>query len=79
MAINWAKKLEQAGNEKAQKPEGENWFTVHELRKETGYSINTAYAFIKANIASGKMEKQKGTEYSVEHQQLVRRVWYRFL
>ena len=79
MAINWAKKLEEAGDSRSQKPEGKDWFTAHDLRKETGLSNNNAYEFIKSHIASGKMEKLKGSEYSKEHNQLVRRVWYRFL
>lgn len=79
MAIDWAKKLEEAGDSRSQKPEGEDWFTIHDLRKETGLSNNSAYEFIKEHIVSGKLEKVKGSEYSKEHNQLVRRVWYRFI
>lgn len=79
MAINWAKKLEEAGNQRANEPKGDGWFTIHELRANTGYSINNSYAFVKDNIAAGKMEKFKGNTYSAEHNQLVRTVWYRFL
>jgi len=79
MAINWAKKLEEAGSEKSQKPEGKDWFTVHDLREESGFSMNSAYEFIRSQMSAGKIEKHKGTMYSKEHNQLVRRVWYRFI
>lgn len=78
MAINWAKQLAEAGNDKSEKPEGKDWFTVHDLRRESGFSANSAYEFIGSQMASGKIEKYKGTIYSKEHKQLVRRVWYRF-
>ena len=39
MAIDWAKKLEEAGDKRASKPKGKDWFTVHELRQNTGYSV----------------------------------------
>lgn len=79
MAINWAKKLEEEGNQKANEPKGKDWFTIHELRENTGYSINNAYAYVKKQMAAGKMEKFKGNTYSAEHNQLVRTVWYKFI
>lgn len=79
MAIDWAKKLEEAGNQRSNLPQGEGWFTIHELRENTGYSINYAYAYVKDQMATGKMEKFKGNTYSAEHNQLVRSVWYRFI
>ena len=79
MAIDWAKKLEEAGNQKSNTPKGEGWFTISELRQNTGYSINYAYAYVKEQMSSGKMEKFKGNIYSKEHNQLVRSVWYRFI
>jgi hypothetical protein len=79
MAIDWAKKLEEAGSKKANLPEGDDWFTIQELRQNTGYSINSAYAYVKEQITSGEMEKFKGNTYSKEHNQLVRCVWYRFI
>lgn len=79
MAIDWAKKLEEAGEARSQKPEGDDWFTVHEFKRNTGMSKSNSYEFIKDQIEKGKMEKVKGTEFSKEHNQLVRRVWYRFL
>lgn len=79
MAINWAKKLEEAGNQKAQKPEGKDWFSVYDLIENTGMGKNGAYEFLKEKIASGEVEKFKGSSWSKEHNQLVRSVWYRFL
>jgi hypothetical protein len=79
MAIDWAKKLEEAGIQKSSQPKGEDWFTIHDLRVNTGMSNNSSYDYIKTQMSEGKMEKFKGNTYSPEHNQLVRTVWYRFI
>ena len=79
MAIDWAKKLKEAGDRRATEPDGEDWFTVHDLRLNTGMSNNNAYEYIKSLLIEGKLEKFKGTKYSKEHNMTVRSVWYRFL
>ena len=79
MAIDWAKKLEEAGNQKASQPGGRAGFTIHDLKENTGMSNNNCYLFVKTQMGEGKMEKFKGNTYSAEHNQLVRTVWYRFL
>jgi hypothetical protein len=78
MAINWAKKLKEAGSSKEIKPEGNDWFTIHDLKRETGKSVTNCYVFVKEQISEGKLEKFKGSKYSNEHKQLTKAVWYRF-
>lgn len=79
MAIDWAKKLEEAGDKRASKPKGKDWFTVHDLKENTGMSNNNCYEYIRSLLVEGKLEKFKGTRYSKEHNMNVRSVWYRFI
>lgn len=79
MAINWAKKLKEVGSSKEVKPEGKDWFTIHDLKRETGKGVTNCYVFVKEQISAGKLEKFKGLQYSNEHKQLTKAVWYRFV
>lgn len=76
--MDWAKILEANTDTIANKPEGKDWFNVSEFCEESGWGKSRAYNFIKSKIESGELEVFKGNEFSKAHNQLVRRVWYRF-
>lgn len=76
--MDWAKILEENTETLAKKPEGKDWFSATEFCEKSGWGKSRAYPFIKKKIESGDLEVFKGNEYSKAHNQLVRRIWYRF-
>lgn len=76
--MDWAKQLEQDHKPKGNLPDGSDWFTINELREKSGWGKDKSYAFIKNKIESNEVEMFRGSEYSEPHNQLVRRIWYRF-
>lgn len=76
--MDWAKQLESHAKPKNNKPDGDGWFTISELREESDWGKDRAYKFIKEKLESNEIEMFRGSEYSELQGQLVRRNWYRF-
>jgi hypothetical protein len=77
--LKWVKRLEALSNSKANEPEGDGWFTALDFQKESGIGITRSHRLLRAGLADNSIELYKGSVWSSTQQQLVRRVWYRFI
>jgi hypothetical protein len=79
MATGWAKKLGDIPLPNENKPSGDDWFTINELRSKMNWGKDRTYRYVSEKIDDGLIEVYRGNEFSDAHSQLVRRVWYRFI
>ena len=79
MARSWAKGLSDIPPPNENKPSGEDWFTVNDLKEKTSWGKDRCYRYISEKLDDEKLEVYKGNEFSEAHKQLVRRIWYRFI
>lgn len=77
--MDWAKKIEELSQSRAKEPEGEGWFTADEFRQKAKIGVSRSYELLKKARDDGQVEVHAGNTYSEEMQQLVRKVWYRFI
>lgn len=77
--INWAKGLQELSKSTDKTPSGEGWFTAIDFKEESGVGINRTYILLKVGLQEKKLEKFQGTIYDEDHQQQVRKCWYRFV
>jgi hypothetical protein len=77
--LKWVERLQALSNSKANEPEGEGWFTASEFQNKTGIGITRSHRLLRAGLADKTIEIYKGSVWSETQQQLVRRVWYRFI
>lgn len=81
-AKSWIKKLDKINLTREDTPpdfEKDEWFTVKDLMKEYKVGDNRARKIINEGMATLQIECYKGSEWSKEKNQLVRRAWYRFI
>ena len=77
--MDWVKKIEQLSSAKSKEPEGDGWFTALEFREKGQIGYSRCYKLIREARENGKLEVFNGCAWNPELQQLVRRVWYRFI
>jgi len=73
----WVKTLTELKSEcNYNRPSGENWKTVKELKKIMGCGLNQIYDYVNKGMEGGKIEQFRGSDLN-ESGQRVRRTWYR--
>ncbi len=77
--INWAKGLQELSKVSDNTPIGDGWFTAIEFQQKSGVGINRTYKLLKSGLQEKKIEKFQGTIFDEDHQQQVRKCWYRFV
>ena len=77
--IDWAKNLEKLSKKKEKKPQGDGWFMIHDFVVNADVGIDRAYKLMKRGLEDKVIEKYQGSEFCAEHNQIVKRTWYRFI
>ena len=58
------------------RPSGENWKTIKELKELMGCGLNQIYDYVNKGMEEKKIERFSGSDINQAGQR-VRRVWYR--
>jgi hypothetical protein len=81
MAKNWVKKLQELSMKRENLPpnyEEGDWFTVRDAQAKLKIGDNRARQIVTRGLKDGSVQAYRGSAWSVDKQQLVRQVWYKF-
>lgn len=73
----WVKALSELRSDcNYNRPSGDNWKTVKELKELMGCGLNQIYDYVNKGMEEGKIEQFRGSDINSSGQG-VRRTWYR--